>query len=41
MYVRMKGEYITDGELLRRAIVRDDELERIGVRWSGAARRWS
>ena len=28
MFVRMEGEYITDDELLRRAIVRDDELER-------------
>ena len=28
VYVRMKGEYITDEELLRRAIVRQDELER-------------
>ena len=28
VYVRMEGEYITDDELLRRAIVREDELER-------------
>ena len=28
VYVRMEGEYITDEELLRRAIVRQDELER-------------
>ena len=28
VYVRMVGEYITDEELLRRAIVREKELER-------------
>ncbi len=28
VYVRMKGEYITAEELLRRAMVREDELER-------------
>ena len=28
VYVRMEGEYITDEELLRRAIIRQDELER-------------
>ncbi len=28
VYVRMEGEYITDEELLRRAIIREDELER-------------
>lgn len=28
VFVRMEGEYITDGELLRRAVVREDELER-------------
>ena len=28
VYVRMEGEYITDEELLRRAIVREDKLER-------------
>ena len=28
VYVRMVGEYITDEELLRRAIIREDELER-------------
>ena len=28
VYVRMTGEYITDEELLRRAIIREDELER-------------
>ena len=29
VYVRMEGpEYLSDGELLRRAIVREDELER-------------
>ena len=28
VYVRMEGEYITDEELLRRAITRQDELER-------------
>ena len=27
-FVRMEGEYITDDELLRRAIVREHELER-------------
>ena len=28
VFVRMEGEYITDEELLRRAIMREDELER-------------
>ena len=28
VYVRMEGEYITDEELLRRTIIREDELER-------------
>ncbi len=28
VYVRMEGEYITDEELLRRAIIREDELAR-------------
>ena len=28
VYVQMEGEYITDDELLRRAIIREDELER-------------
>ena len=28
VYVRMEGEYITDEELLRRAMIRQDELER-------------
>ena len=28
VYVRMEGEYITDEELLRRAIIREGELER-------------
>ncbi len=28
VFVRMEGEYITDEELLRRAIIREDELER-------------
>ncbi len=28
VYVRMEGEYITDEELLRLAIIREDELER-------------
>lgn len=28
VYVRMEGEYVTDDELLRRAIARGDELER-------------
>ena len=28
VYVRMEGEYITDDELLRRSIAREDELER-------------
>ena len=28
VYVRMEGEYITDEELLRRAIVKEDELAR-------------
>ena len=28
VFVRMEGEYITDEELLRRAITRQDELER-------------
>ena len=28
VFVRMKGEYITDEELLRRAVVREHELER-------------
>ena len=28
VFVRMEGKYITDEELLRRAIVREDELER-------------
>ena len=28
VYVRMEGEYIADEELLRRAIIREDELER-------------
>ena len=28
VYVRMEGEYITDEELLRRAVVREDELQR-------------
>ena len=28
VHVRMEGEYVTDEELLRRAIVREDELER-------------
>ena len=28
VFVRMEGEYITDDELLRRAIVREHELER-------------
>ena len=28
VFVRMEGEYITDDELLRRAIVREEELER-------------
>ena len=28
VFVRMEGEYITDEELLRRAIVREDDLER-------------
>ncbi len=28
VYVRMEGEYVTDEELLRRAIVREKELER-------------
>lgn len=28
VFVRMEGEYITDDELLRRAIIREDELER-------------
>ena len=27
-YVRMEGEYITDDELLRRTIIREDELQR-------------
>ena len=28
VFVRMEGEYITDEELLRRAVVREHELER-------------
>ena len=28
VYVRMEGEYITDEELLRRAIIKQDEMER-------------
>ncbi len=35
VFVRMEGEYITDDELLRRAIIREDELERT-VRELGA-----
>ena len=41
VYVRMEGEYITDEELLRRAIVREDKLERTVRRWSGRSWRWS
>ena len=40
VFVRMEGEYITDDELLRRAIVRKDELERT-VLGDGAKRIWT
>ena len=45
VYVRMVGEYITDEELLRRAIVREKELERsvqeLGRKLSESERRAS
>ena len=40
VYVRMVGEYITDEELLRRAIVREDELERTVRELEQSASDW-
>ena len=37
VYVRMEGEYVSDDELLRRSIVREDELQRTVREMEGSA----